>query len=179
MKIYTKTRDKGKTSLYDGKRISKDDILVEAYGTVDELGSRLGLCKHYVDHKDLFKALEIIQNKLFVVTTNLATENIDNVVHRMQASDISYLESLIDTYMMPQTHFILPGSSKGAAHMHVARTVCRRAERLIVGIPDQVDPLVLQYINRLSDTLYAFGCHLESSETQVTYYSYHHIDLKL
>lgn len=171
LKIYTKTGDKGKTSLYDGRRLNKDDIRIEAMGTVDELGSWLGLCKHYVDDKTLFEALEVIQNKLFVVTTNLATEDLEKVVHHLKETDITFLESLIDTYMIHQTHFILTGSSKGAAHMHVARTVCRRAERLIVKLMDEtyIDPLVLQYINRLSDTLFALGCHLETSETVVTY----------
>lgn len=171
MKIYTKTGDKGKTSLYDGRRLNKDDIRIEAMGTVDELGSWLGLCKHYVDDKTLFEALEVIQNKLFVVTTNLATEDLEKVVHHLKETDITFLESLIDTYMIHQTHFILTGSSKGAAHMHVARTVCRRAERLIVKLMDEtyINPLVLQYINRLSDTLFALGCHLETSETVVTY----------
>lgn len=140
-------------------------------GTVDELGSWLGLCKHYVDDKTLFEALEVIQNKLFDVPTNLATEDLEKVVHHLKETDITFLESLIDTYMIHQTHFILTGSSKGAAHMHVARTVCRRAERLIVKLMDEtyIDPLVLQYINRLSDTLFALGCHLETSETVVTY----------
>ncbi len=174
MKIYTKKGDTGETSLFDSKRVYKDDIRVESYGTVDELGSYLGLCKHYVEDEEIFKILEHIQNKLFVVTTNLATEHKENIRHTLSDEDITYQENVIDTYLakVPKmTKFILPGSSIASAQLHIARTICRKAERRIVTLAHvaEVDPLVIQYTNRLSDTLFALARYLETDETEVTY----------
>ncbi len=174
MNIYTKTGDKGKTSLFDNKRVSKDDIRVEAYGTVDELGTFLGLAKNYVDDEEMYEKLEGIQNKLFTVATNLATEDRTKVMHYMKEEDINGLEAMIDLYMGRlgnPTGFIVPGSGKKSAHLHVARTVCRRAERRIItlsGLAD-VDPLVVKFVNRLSDTLYAMARYSEEKENKVKY----------
>lgn len=174
MVIYTKTGDKGKTSLFDNVRVSKDDIRVESYGTVDELGSFMGLAKNYVEDKEMYDYIEYIQNKLFTVATNLATEDGTKVAHHIVQEDIDYLENIIDIYMgrlNNPTGFIVPGSGKTSGHLHVARTVCRRAERRIISLSEHaiVDPLVIKYVNRLSDTLYAMARYSEEKETKVEY----------
>ncbi|HZJ86858.1 MAG TPA: cob(I)yrinic acid a,c-diamide adenosyltransferase [Erysipelothrix sp.] len=174
MKIYTKKGDKGQTSLFDSKKVYKDDIRVESYGLVDELGSYIGLTKHYVGNQDIFNTLEHIQNKLFVVTTNLATEHKENVLHKITEADIKDLEDIIDNYLAKvpaMEKFILPGSSIGSAHLHVCRTLARNAERRIVSLMhiEEVDPLVIKYINRLSDTLFALARYLETDEKEVQY----------
>lgn len=175
MVIYTKTGDKGKTSLFDNIRVSKDDIRVESYGTVDELGTFMGLAKNYVDDKEMYDYIEYIQNKLFTVATNLATEDSEKVAHYILQKDIDDLEKIIDIYMgrlEDPTGFIVPGSSKKSAYLHVARTVCRRAERRIVTLSgiSIVDPLVIKYVNRLSDTLYAMARYSEENQIKVKYW---------
>lgn len=174
MVIYTKTGDKGKTSLFDNIRVSKDDIRVESYGTVDELGTFMGLAKNYLDDKEMYDYIEYIQNKLFTVATNLATEDSEKVAHYILQKDIDDLEKIIDIYMgrlEDPTGFIVPGSSKKSAYLHVARTVCRRAERRIVTLSgiSIVDPLVIKYVNRLSDTLYAMARYSEENQIKVKY----------
>ncbi len=174
MGIYTKTGDKGKTSLYDDTRLFKDHIRVESYGTIDELISFLGLAKNYVEDKSIYKTLENIQNKLFKVTTNLATKDKSKIKAHILEEDIEELEELIDVYMGKlnnPTGFIIPGSGRKSAYIHVARTVCRRGERRIISLAqrEEVDPLIIKYVNRLSDTLYAIGRFLEESEIKVSY----------
>ena len=173
MGIYTKTGDKGKTSLFDSKRVTKDDIRVESYGTVDELGTFLGLAKNYVDD-ELRDRIYTIQNKLFTVATNLATEDQSKVAHRMKEEDIKYLEDTIDEFMgrlNNPTGFIVPGSNISSAYLHVARTVCRRAERRIISLTGiaEVDPLVVKYVNRLSDAIYAMARYSEEEQRAVKY----------
>ena len=174
MSIYTKTGDKGKTSLFDDKRVAKDDIRVESYGNVDELGTFMGLAKNYVEDQEMYDYIEYIQNKLFTVATNLATEDSKKVAHYMTGEDIEELEKIIDIYMSridEPKEFIIPGSSKKSAYLHVARTVCRRAERRIITLSEtsMVDPLVIKYINRLSDTLYAMARYSEETQVKVKY----------
>ena len=174
MGIYTKTGDKGTTALFDGNRVSKDDIRVESYGTIDELGSFMGLAKNYVEDKEMYDLIQIIQNKLFTVATNLATEDDSKVKHHITDEDILDLEKIIDLYMGKLNNpigFIVPGSGKKSAYLHVARTVCRRAERRIISLSGVaiIDPLVIKYVNRLSDTLYAMGRYSEESEIKVKY----------
>lgn len=174
MVIYTKTGDKGKTSLFDNKRVSKDDIRVESYGTVDELGSFMGLAKNYVDDEEMYDYIEKIQNKLFTVATNLATEDATKVPYYIVQEDIDFLEKIIDIYMGKlenPTGFIVPGSNKKSAYLHVARTVCRRAERRVITLSgySKVDPLVIKYINRLSDTIYAMARYSEEKQIRVEY----------
>lgn len=173
MGIYTKTGDKGTTSLFDSKRVTKDDIRVESYGTVDELGTFLGLAKNYVDD-ELREKIVDIQNKLFTVATNLATEDQSKVAHRMKEEDIKNLEDTIDEYMgrlNDPTGFIVPGSNIQSAYLHVARTVCRRAERRIISLTGiaEVDPLVVKYVNRLSDAIYAMARYSEEEQRAVRY----------
>lgn len=174
MKIYTKKGVQGKTSLFDSRRVYKDDIRIESFGTVDELGSQLGLCKHSVNDSEIFELIEKIQNKLFVITTNLATENKENVMHQLKEEDIKNLEDIIDAYLskVPKMDkFILPGSSVAAAQLHIARTICRKAERRIVTLAkeEHVDKFVIKYINRLGDTLFALARYLETDEKEVSY----------
>lgn len=174
MGIYTKTGDKGKTSLFDNVRVSKDNIRVESYGTVDELGSCLGLVKNYVEDKKMYDWLEDIQNKLFTLAANLATEDQSKIQFHIKDEDIKKLEKIIDYYEEKfdiKDGFILPGSGKKSAYLHLARTVCRRAERRIISLSAiaEVDPLVIKYVNRLSDSLYAMARYSEDKETKVIY----------
>jgi len=174
MGIYTKTGDKGTTSLFDGIRVSKDDIRVESYGTVDELGTFMGLAKNYVEDSEMYDLIQNVQNKLFTVATNLATEDGSKVKFHITEDDISDLEKIIDKYMgllNNPTGFIVPGSSTKSAYLHVARTVCRRAERRIISLSGVaiVDPLVIKYVNRLSDALYAMARYSEETQIKVEY----------
>ncbi len=174
MKIYTKTGDKGTTSLFDNKRVSKDHIRVESYGTIDELGSWMGLAKNYVEDEEMYNLIQDIQNKLFTVATNLATEDPAKVKFHINEEDILSLEKIVDHYMGKlnnPTGFIVPGSGKKSSYLHVARTVCRRAERRIISLSgvSEVDPLVVKYVNRLSDALYAMARFSEEKEVKVKY----------
>ena len=174
MNIYTKTGDKGTTSLFDNKRVSKDDIRVESYGTVDELVSFLGLAKNYMDDKEIYGIIQEIQNKLFTVATNLATEDKTKVKHHIVEEDIDRLENIVDEYMgrlNNPTGFIVPGSGKKSGYLHVCRTICRRAVRRIITLAanSEVDPKVMKYMNRLSDVLYALARYLEEEEVKVEY----------
>lgn len=167
MKIYTKTGDDGKTSLFRGGRVSKDNDRIEAYGSVDELNSILGIVLTEITDKEVEKVLIKIQNDLFVVGSDLATvkesnENNDKKVLRVPKEMIEFLEKQIDYFdekLPPLTNFVLPGGTKSAANLHHARTVCRRAERKVVklmaaaGISDEV----LIYLNRLSDFLFVLS----------------------
>lgn len=174
MNIYTKTGDKGETSLFDSKRVSKDDIRVESYGTIDELGSWIGLTKNYIDDVDMHNELQNIQNKLFTVASNLATEDQTKIKHHIVEEDIHVLEGLIDHYMGKLNNpkgFIVTGSSKKSGYLHVARTICRRGERRIISLAKiaEIDPLVTKYVNRLSDVLYAMARFSEDEQIEVKY----------
>lgn len=174
MNIYTKAGDKGGTSLFDNVKVSKDDVRVESYGTIDELGAFLGVAKNYVEDEELYNTINKIQHKLFTVATNLATEDTNKVSHHIVEGDIKDLEDVIDKYMGMignPTGFIVNGSSKKSAYLHVARTVCRRGERRIVTLSGvaEVDPLVIKYVNRLSDAIYAMARYSEDKETKVAY----------
>lgn len=163
MKIYTKTGDKGQTSIIGG-RVSKDDLRVEAYGTVDELNSFIGkaVTELQVDvFKDIIQDLVTIQHELFDGGTDLA--NVMKERHyKLQVASVEQLEKRIDALTEeapPLQKFILPGGSPAAATVHIARTIARRAERHIVSLikeqQNDISPVVLQYINRLSDYLFA------------------------
>jgi cob(I)alamin adenosyltransferase len=174
MDIYTKTGDKGSTSLFDNKRVSKDDIRVEAYGTIDELVSALGLAKNYVDNREIYDLIENVQNKLFTVASILATEDKTKIKYHIVEEDILFLEKNIDKYMgllNNPTGFIIPGSGKASGHLHLCRTICRRAERRIITLQGhvEIDPKVVKYVNRLSDFIYAIARYLEEEELKVNY----------
>ncbi|MDO5095127.1 MAG: cob(I)yrinic acid a,c-diamide adenosyltransferase [Peptostreptococcaceae bacterium] len=174
MKIYTKTGDKGETSLYDGTRVRKDSVRVESYGTVDELNSHLGFASHFVEDDDVKAKLFKVQKKLFFVAGELATKEPGRFKNCVTDEDIETLEKWIDEYLTKiekVDSFIIPGSSKGSAALHVARTVCRRAERRILALAreDDVRPTVIKFVNRLSDTIYAFARFLETDITKVDF----------
>ena len=161
MKIYTKTGDKGETSLFGGKRVPKDSLRIEAYGTVDELNSIIGVCRSLTPAKEIDSILEEIQNDLFTLGADLATpqDSQSKAVKRIQASDTSRLEQHIDAVepkLEPLKSFILPGGSQLAALLHFARTVCRRAERVVVHLSrtEQIGEQPVIYLNRLSDLLF-------------------------
>lgn len=165
MKIYTKTGDKGQTSLYDGTRIDKDNIRVESYGTIDELNSYIGLCMHYINEDDK-KVLFNIQRDLFYIGAELATKNTEKLNKVVTDNDIKNLENIIDKYMGEAKgldSFIIPGTSLASANLHIARTICRRAERIIISLSkiEKVNPMIIKYINRLSDVLYAIARYSE------------------
>ena len=173
MKIYTKTGDKGLTSLFDGSRVDKDDLRVECYGTLDELSSYIGLCSVYAQDYDK-KILRDIQLKMFSVSAELATREEGKYKNVVLEDDITNLESLIDEYINKIDKvdaFIVPGTSVVSANLHIARTICRKAERRIYSLSkiEKVNPLFLKYINRLSDLLYAIGRFNESELIYIQY----------
>ncbi len=171
MKVYTKTGDKGQTSLFGGTRVKKSNIRIDAYGTVDELNSYLGLLRDQIKDGELLKDIIIIQNKLFTLGAMLATpqdkEKLKNgkdrlKIDKIQEDEINFLESKMDemnTSLPPMTHFILPGGHTTVSFCHIARCVCRRAERITVELADQepINPRILIYLNRLSDYLFVLA----------------------
>ena len=171
MRVYTKTGDTGTTALFGGTRVPKHHIRIESYGTVDELNSHIGLIRDQ-EMNQLYKNVLIeVQDRLFTVGAILATppekETLKNGQKRLQnlgiqESDIEYLENQIDAMeeSLPQmTHFVLPGGHTTVSYCHIARCVCRRAERLAVHLNDiePTDELVIKYLNRLSDYLFVLA----------------------
>lgn len=164
MKIYTKTGDEGTTSLIGGTRVSKSHERVEAYGTVDELNAHMGLIRDMEVNATREPLIHQIQNKLFVIGAMLASDsdNKNNQVPQIKAVDVAKLEKAIDemqTHLPPMRHFILPGGHTAVSFCHLARCVCRRAERLVVKLHEKegVDPLIIVYLNRLSDYLFVLS----------------------
>ncbi|WP_020059642.1 cob(I)yrinic acid a,c-diamide adenosyltransferase [Bacillus sp. 123MFChir2] len=161
MKLYTKTGDKGRTSLIGG-RVDKDDLRVEAYGTLDEANSFIGHAMTLLQgelFQDIYQELEKIQHELFDCGGDLAIVK-KKISYKVTEDIITFLEKRIDVYVKEAPlleRFILPGGSEGAAIIHIARTVTRRAERSIVSLKkqDEINEHVLQYVNRLSDYLFA------------------------
>ena len=161
MKIYTKTGDKGQTSLVGGTRVSKASLRIETYGTVDELNAYIGLVRDQVVNEFRRELLKEIQDRLFTIGSVLASE-IDQTkkqIPDLHESDIQLLESemdKIDAVVPPLRAFILPGGHQSVSFCHVARTVCRRAERLAIALNEEepVEELVIKYLNRLSDFLF-------------------------
>lgn len=170
MKLYTRTGDDGKTALFSGDRVGKDHPRIEAYGTVDELNACLGLALAAVTgddevSTDLRGDLAQIQSRCFDLGADLATpegaRNADKI-GRFEDGDVEFMESLIDRYTdaAPEIkYFVLPGGTEVAARLHLARTVCRRAERLMVHLShgEPVTGQAVQWINRLSDLLFAMS----------------------
>ena len=160
-KIYTKTGDDGQTSLYGGRRVDKFNIRIDAYGTVDELNAHLGMIRDQSNDESVQYALKKIQNSLFTVGAMLASDpNKKGLqVPLLEATQVLEIEAKIDEIdakLPPLKNFILPGGHPLVSQTHIARCVCRRAERVIVYLNDieYVDPIVLQYMNRLSDFLF-------------------------
>ena len=169
MKIYTKTGDSGETGLFGGGRIPKDSLRVAAYGEVDELNAALGMARALDPPEFADALLQAIQRDLFTVGAELATPDPDKLhkaLSRSRAaigeSDITALEHAIDGHesrLEPLKNFILPGGAPKAAALHLARTVCRRAERAVVALArdEQISPAILRYLNRLSDLLFVLA----------------------
>lgn len=164
MKIYTKTGDKGETSLIGGKRVSKHHIRIEAYGTIDELIAFVGLLRDNVADKKVHDFLLHSQENLMVCAAILATDHYDgdSQVPILHKEDILAIENEIDTMeknLEPLNSFIIPGGHTVVSFCHIARTVCRRAERLITKIAeeDMVPEIIIEYINRYSDYLFVLS----------------------
>lgn len=164
MKIYTKTGDQGTTSLFGGKRVSKADLRIDTYGTVDELNSYIGLLRDQDVNKDRLNELLEIQDRLFTIGSILATEpgNQKVKIPHIEETDITFLEKRMDEMdvsLPPMRFFVLPGGHQSVSFCHVARTVCRRAERLTIALDAQetVNPLVIKYLNRLSDYIFVLS----------------------
>lgn len=164
LKIYTKTGDKGQTSLIGGTRIPKFDVRIEAYGTVDELNSNIGLVRDQeIDEHSKIILIEI-QDRLFTIGSLLAADPEKNkmVLPQISETDIVLLEKEIDAmneYLPEMKHFILPGGHTTISFCHVARCVCRRAERCVLALNEvnPVDELIYKYLNRLSDYLFVLS----------------------
>jgi len=171
MKIYTKTGDKGTTALFGGTRVPKHNLRIESYGTVDELNSYIGLIRdQHIDSKTIGSLIKI-QNELFTLGAMLATPPEKEIlksgkqrlnIPKITASNIEYLEQEMDTMnlVLPEmTNFILPGGNQTVSFCHIARCVCRRAERLATALNENevINPDVLTYLNRLSDYLFVLA----------------------
>lgn len=171
MKIYTKTGDKGMTGLYGGTRVSKANLRIDSYGTVDELNSYLGLIRDQKIDKHTFESIIEIQKNLFVVGAVLATpiekKVLKNGKNRLEDTQVTskmifFLENeidSIDTELPAMTHFVLPGGHSLVSYCHIARSVCRRAERLTVLLAEheEIEENTVKYLNRLSDYLFVLA----------------------
>lgn len=176
LKIYTKTGDSGKTSLYDQSRIDKDDIRVESYGTIDELNSSLGLAKAFIGDTKVYQLIERVQRALFNVAGELAMLDGSGFPERISEEDILFIEHEIDEYLdlvgrEQAFKFILPGSSTASGALHVSRTICRRAERRITTLAREqtINPVLIKYINRLSDFIYVLARYMEENPQLVVF----------
>jgi cob(I)alamin adenosyltransferase len=164
MNIYTKTGDAGDTGLLGGNRVSKDHMRIEAYGTLDELNAWLGLIADVFPNQFESDFVRGLQNDVFLLGSHLAAENEKgkSYLNPIRAELLQELESEIDRMtasLPPLRNFILPGGHVVVSQVHIARTVCRRAERMVVRLhhADQVDPLIIQILNRMSDYLFTLA----------------------
>jgi cob(I)alamin adenosyltransferase len=169
VKLYTRTGDSGETSLFDNTRISKADPRIDAYGEVDELGAWIGLVRASLGDSSIVGPLVQIQRDLFALGAQLADPSHKIAGRVVKAflsdEDVNRLERLIDEHesnLPPLTKFLLPGGSPAGAALHVARTICRRAERRIVALAPPVEPVLIRYINRLSDLLFVLARSVNS-----------------
>ncbi len=166
-RIYTKTGDKGETALFGGRRVPKSDLRVDAYGTVDELNSFIGLLRDSIQEPHVRDLLALTQHRLFTLGAHLASDPAKHPpTPDLLPEDIELLEKEMDTmdgHLPALKHFILPGGHTSVSYCHVCRTVCRRAERLSVALlqsGEPVDELALQYLNRLSDYFFILARYL-------------------
>ncbi|MEO6315900.1 MAG: cob(I)yrinic acid a,c-diamide adenosyltransferase [Chitinophagaceae bacterium] len=163
-KIYTKTGDKGTTSLIGGTKVPKSHVRIDAYGTIDELNSYIGLCRDLLQDEQSRKILLEIQDRLFTIGAALACDPVKEPKMRMpdlKETDVILLENEMDRMnesVEPMKFFILPGGHPVLSHLHIARCICRRAERCCVRLQlelgDALEPVIIQYVNRLSDYLF-------------------------
>ena len=167
MKIYTKTGDDGTTSLIGGTRIAKNNLRIEAYGTIDELNSTIGMIRNYNISNDDDKILNVIQNKLFNIGSILACEDVEKYkLPQITETDILFLEKKIDKIsenLENPKKFIIPAGSFLISWCNIARTICRRVERIMVGI-ENINKNTLVYINRLSDFLFVISREFAKKE---------------
>ena len=170
MKIYTKTGDKGETSLYGGTRVSKASARVESYGTIDELNSFIGFAKAEINDERILNQLKKIQFDLFTVGSESATptdklmlangkSRLSLMISEMEIEELEQWMDEFEASLEPLQYFILPGGGKGATSLHICRTVCRRAERSLVFLNghEEVRPELIKYLNRLSDYLFVLA----------------------
>jgi cob(I)alamin adenosyltransferase len=164
MKIYTKTGDKGTTSLVGGTRVSKGDLKIESYGTVDELNSWIGVLRDLPENESRKDLLKEIQDRLFTIGADLASEpeQTKKKIPDLFETDVELLEKQMDEMnevIPPLRAFVLPGGHQAVSFAHVARTVCRRAERLVIRLSDleETNELIIKYLNRLSDFLFVLS----------------------
>ena len=162
-RIYTKTGDQGETALFGGRRVPKSHLRVDAYGTVDELNSFIGLLHDSLETEPVRDLLRQVQHRLFTIGAHLASDpQTMPLTADLNPEDIQFLERAIDTMeeqLPPLKHFILPGGHPAASLCHICRTVCRRAERIVVALHllEPVDEQVLHYLNRLSDYFFVLA----------------------
>jgi cob(I)alamin adenosyltransferase len=164
--IYTKTGDKGTTSLIGGTKVPKSHLRIEAYGTVDELNAYIGLCRDLLTDNNSRSSLLEIQDRLFTIGSSLACDPIKETAMQipdLKETDVAFLEKEIDAMeknLAPMKSFILPGGHPTVSHLHIARCICRRAERCTVRLEQenmQVAAIVIKYLNRLSDYLFVLS----------------------
>lgn len=168
-KIYTKTGDKGNTSLIGGTKVPKSHLRIESYGTIDELNSYIGLCTDHITEAHTKDTLKEVQDRLFTIGSSLACDPDKEPLMKipdLKSADIEFLEKEIDRMddlLPPMKSFILPGGHVTVSTLHVTRCVCRRAERICVQMQTEqlfVDPLVIQYLNRLGDYLFVLSRYI-------------------
>lgn len=168
--IYTKTGDKGKTALLGGSRVSKNDIKVECYGTFDEVNAALGVVRALTKNEDIKNTIYTAQNKLFLISAELASDDKGKQMlsEKLTKEDVKTVENTIDSYaenLEPLRQFVVPGDNEVSSFIHVARTVVRRAERVLVALKDveEVRSEIVHYTNRLSDLLFTLA-RVESNQ---------------
>ena len=169
--IYTRGGDQGMTSLLDGTRVKKYDVRVESYGTIDELNSQIGFAHHFLDDAQMKDRLREVQRDLFGVAAELADPS-GQYKAGFNDDTIKKLENWIDEALKlydPAPKFIVPGTNQASGAMHITRTVCRRAERLMVKLNDDIaiNPILIKYVNRLSDLLYTYARYTEECQELV------------
>jgi len=172
-KLYTRAGDKGLTSLFGGKRVPKDNLRIEAYGQIDELNSAIGVAASFLRRRTLVRLLQSVQNELFNIGAELASPNkrkaASSQMFRLPVEKVVQLEKWIDEYdakIPPLKTFILPSGDNAATLLHLARTICRRAERAAVTLAgnEEVNPQIIAYLNRLSDLLFALARYVNKVE---------------
>lgn len=168
-KIYTKTGDKGTTSLIGGSKVLKSHARIESYGTIDELNSHIGLCRDLISIPEIRIILKEIQDRLFTIGSALACDPEKETklkIPDLKETDVTLLEDEMDRMdlnLEPLQYFIMPGGHPTVSHIHIARCVCRRAERLVVELllsDEEQDGLIIKYINRLSDYLFTLSRYI-------------------
>ena len=166
-KVYTRTGDKGKTSLYTGERVSKASLRVETYGTVDEADSALGLCRAFATHEDVKDTIYAVQKSLWMLMADIASLGAEA---NIKEEHVTELEQIIDKYdekLAPLDHFIVPGDTKSSAPLDLARAIVRRAERLMwrLGEEEDIHEADLKYLNRLSDLCFILSRYESEVQT--------------